>query len=133
MQSMMEAVADAGKASIQEKVKKSREPTEKEMGRERKEETLNQKATAWQAGFAAGGLDGGDVNREKTGDSDGRVLGSCLMKEYSHTKCFSCESHGCGLGFSICGGLEIFSDRTRRGFKNCHDKALLQITRGNCI
>ncbi|XP_040965872.1 uncharacterized protein [Gossypium hirsutum] len=70
MQSMMEAAADAGKATIQEKVKKrkkSREPTEKEMGRERKEEALNQKATAWQAGFAAGGLDGGDVNREKTG------------------------------------------------------------------
>ncbi|KAH1030618.1 hypothetical protein J1N35_042792 [Gossypium stocksii] len=69
MQSMMEAAADAGKASIQEKVKKrkkSRE-SEKEMGRERKEEALNQKATAWQVGFAAGGLDGGDVNRDKTG------------------------------------------------------------------
>ncbi|MBA0751357.1 hypothetical protein Gogos_000287, partial [Gossypium gossypioides] len=56
------------------------------MGRERKEEALNQKATAWQAGYAAGGLDGGDVNRgflvtaasvnfgSITRDSDGRAF-----------------------------------------------------------
>ncbi|GMI64714.1 hypothetical protein HRI_000140700 [Hibiscus trionum] len=71
MQSMKEATASAkagmekAKASMQEKVEmmKTRDPGEKEMATERrKEETRDQNATARQAGFAAGGLDRGEVN-----------------------------------------------------------------------
>ncbi|KAG8473732.1 hypothetical protein CXB51_036028 [Gossypium anomalum] len=102
MQSMMEAAADAGKASLQEKVKKrkkSREPTEKEMGRERKEEALNQKATAWQAGFAAGGLDGGDVNRDKTGQS--QIYLTCHRISSSKSQCPLLKSRCQSLVFKV--------------------------------